>query len=826
MVAFALLSVLGVAPRARAQGTTFLKASTLLAGPYVVTGDFNNDGKLDLAVVGSRLDVLNTVTIYLGKGDGSFTPKGSFSSGNYPSSVAAGDFNGDGNLDLVVTAYDSREVHVFLGNGDGTFQPPATYGVGNSPTAVAVGDFNGDGKPDLAVTNGGTSNVSILLNSGTGTFLPAVNYAVGSEGSDPVSVAVGDFNGDGKPDLAVANAKEGGSVSVLLNDGNGTFQAAVNYMVGGVPTSVAAGDFNADGNLDLVVAGVAGPKDLFYVGVLLGDGSGGFRAPVSIATGFAPYFVAVADFNGDGKLDFAVANAGDGDVSIFLGKGDGSFEPPRSYAAGIVAPPATIAVGDLNGDGRPDMAVGGYPVSGGGLTAVTVLMATGGGAFNSARVFPAPQYPEAVAVGDFNGDGKLDLAATATRLNDSVSIFLGDGKGDLGPARRFRTGHSPSAVAAGDFNHDGKLDLAVTNSNDNNVSVLLGNGDGTFQTAIDYVVESAPAFVAVADVNNDGNLDLVVANSGSNTVSVLLGNGNGTFQPAASYSTDQDPVWVAVGDFNKDGKLDLAVANKTSNDVSILLGNGNGTFQPAVNYAVFQTLSSVVVADFNRDGNLDVAAVGSYVNILLGNGDGTFQPYYDLSNVGGYSATVTDVNGDGIPDIVLFDNGIDSFGVGVLLGIGNGYFQPASYYPVAAFVGPLAVGDFNGDGAPDVATGGVGDAVTILLNTRGISASTTSSLNPSAFGQPVTFTTTVSFTVAGSGREAGPITGTVTFMDGTTVLGTAPVSGGKASFTTSGLSVGPHTITAAYSGSSNYNPATSPPLIQQVNQAQRMKQRP
>jgi FG-GAP-like repeat len=289
---------------------SFLEKSAPAAGTSpqaVAVGDFNGDGKLDLAVTNST-----NVGVLLGNGDGTFQPAVYYSVGSSPRAVAVGDFNGDGKLDLVVGNVTSGNVSVLLGNGDGTFQPALNYAADNAPYSVAVGDFNGDGKLDVAAAEaGGSAIVSVFLGKGDGTFQPAVNYGVGQ---DPVSLAVGDFNGDGNLDVAAATQGGSDTVSVLLGKGDGTFQPAVNYAAGSIPSSVVAGDFNGDGKLDLAVTNIFDDT----VSVLLGNGDGTFQAPVNYDTGAYPWWVAVGDFNGDGKPDLAAANGNGNDVSILL----------------------------------------------------------------------------------------------------------------------------------------------------------------------------------------------------------------------------------------------------------------------------------------------------------------------------------------------------------------------------------------------------------------------------------------------------------------------------------------------------------------------------
>jgi len=335
-----------------------------------------------------------------------------FGAGTDPDSVAVGDFNGDGKLDLAVANEGSNNVRIFLGNGDGTFQAAVDYGAGSNPDSVVVGDFRGAGKLDLVVANDGSNNVSILLGNGDGTFQAAVNYGVGSA---PASVAVGDFNGDGKLDLAVAN-ELGNNVSILLGNGDGTFQAAVSYGAGMTLFAVAAGDFNGDGKLDLAVADAVSD----YVSVLLGNGDGTFKTAAQYVAGLEPFSVAVADFNGDGKLDLAVSNYEGASVSILLGNGNGTFKAAVNYGTGTT--PGSVAVGDFNGDGKLDLVVGGADSD--NVNVVSVLLGNGDGTFQAAVNYGAGAGQTSVAVGDFNGDGRLDLAFPASLLLQTPLALL------------------------------------------------------------------------------------------------------------------------------------------------------------------------------------------------------------------------------------------------------------------------------------------------------------------------------------------------------------------------------------------------------------------
>jgi hypothetical protein len=341
--------------------------------------------------------------------------------GSIPGPPTVGDFNGDGKPDVAALNYNARTVSVMLGNGDGTFQPQQSYGVGYGPEAIVAADFNHDGKLDLAVANCFSNTVSILLGNGDGTFQPQTQYYSGDQCPD--SLAVGDFTGNGTPDLVVTNANSN-TIGVLLGNGDGTFQPVQTYPVGSSPDAVAVGDFNGDGKIDLAVA----DHGLGPISILLGNGDGTFQPAQNYSSGAAyPTALEAGDFNGDGKLDLAVLGYGyySGTVVILQGNGDGTFQRSASYS--VPDQDYTLVAGDFNGDGKIDLATAGYdPTSSTPSSTVSVLLGNGDGTFQPEQGFNvAGVYAQDLATSDFNGDGKPDLAFTAqTNGNANVTTML------------------------------------------------------------------------------------------------------------------------------------------------------------------------------------------------------------------------------------------------------------------------------------------------------------------------------------------------------------------------------------------------------------------
>jgi Bacterial Ig-like domain (group 3)/FG-GAP-like repeat len=783
--------------------------------------------------------------------------------------VTTADLNGDGNGDLIVVngsnISGTAQVYVMLGNSDGTFGTAIPYTVpgGNSLTAV-VDDFNGDGKLDIVATSD-NGQVTLLTGKGDGSFntpqsfaAPTPSYPGSTTTPSPTisNLVSADLRGTGHKDLLASNGL------VLLNDGTGKFTAAPTAAFPPVtsPTQggpyLATGDINRDGKPDLVVS--TGDGLLTFTG----KGDGTFSPGASYVTINSDGFITVTDLDGDGNPDIYVGDANNGlfrgdsaDTNIayaLMGNGDGTFSGAPSIAGNYTG----TNLGDVNGDGQQDLIV---PVG----NNYSVQLGTPKGTFNTASIIPAPPAtitaPNPVggspvtivtspatigssyAVGDLNGDGKADLVYLDYNLFEInpltnnqqgytgifyfVSLSNGDGTfrapipyaiPQIAPSSGFDITLTADSVHIGDFNHDGKPDLIFNFTDLTGPSstylrgfiVLPGIGDGTFgapiitytynsTTAPSSATGSIPVIASIVDINNDGNVDLVAYSS-----SFVVTNGVG-----------------------------VSTAN-----LQIYLGKGDGTFATTPTTPITSAkLASATVADFNGDGKLDLACLGEDANtqgqlfIALGKGDGTFATPTTLLLQGGdvvpeSGLAAADFDGDGKVDLAYLDS--ESFS-GIFYGKGDGTFTsvPISNGQVAPkdlvnlFIGSSAgtiALDLNKDGHPDIINGNA-----VLLSLYGSATTTpppptltattttlTSSANSIVAGGSITFTATIT----GASGSTGTPTGSVNFLDGTTSLHSVTLTSGAATYTTTALAAGSHSITAVYSGDSTFSTSTSSSL--------------
>jgi hypothetical protein len=514
-----------------------------------------------------------------------------------------------------------------LANANLNFLNVSNPATGATPSSVAVGDFNGDGIPDLAMANYSSGTVTILLGQGNGMFLQAVNSPVPA-GAEPSSVVVGDFNEDGIPDLAVANYGDG-TVTILLGNGNGTFTQAANspLTVGSGPSSIAAADFNGDGIPDLAVANVSGNT----ISILLGNGDGTFtqaaNSPLTVGNG--PLSVAVGDFNGNGIPDLAVANAIDSTVMILMGNGDGTFAQATNSPVPVGAEPSSIVVADFNGDGVPDLAVANY-----GSNTLTILLGNGGGTFTQAANSPVTvgSGSISVAAGDFNGDGVPDLAVVNYGQN-TLTILLGQGNGTFAATTTNpATGGAPSFVAVGDFNGDGVPDLAVASEISNTVTVLETAAQTATATTIGITLPaSTGVHQVVASYPSDTNY--TASTSGTAELNAASANLGGGLPPGNSIISPIPPAgalanlglatisvlnYGAVGDGRQvvDGNTVAGSATLTSATAAFTPADNGKTIE------VFAGPANLMAATYTSGGSISGTA-GQTCTLSSFNGGGT-----------------------------------------------------------------------------------------------------------------------------------------------------------------------------------------------------------
>jgi uncharacterized protein (DUF2141 family) len=835
--------------------------------------DYNKDGIMDVGV--PQYD--GTINILLGDGKGGFSAPIVYSNPNFANTELqqeyAVDLNNDGYADIIGFDQFNNALFVSLNQKNGAFGVPVEiplttdYGGINS---IAVGDVNGDGKLDVVtiasnITGQQSSDVTTqtYLGNGDGTFQSTAAYTATATIAAQVQIVgnlgitLGDVNGDGHLDLA-AQFEEYTSqftgnlvVSVGLGDGTGNFGAlSINNPVNvpltsQVPLAIASSgvqlvDLNSDNHLDVAT------ETFNTVYVAIGAGNGTFAAPVvtgSIAEGNETMQTVFADFNGDGIPDMVVD---DGLLNVWLGKGDGTFLVPTAQYIVDSGPFQDLAVYDFNGDGKLDVAQ-----LGGDYKQLSFFSGNGDGTLHGATVVtsttdsvPSATLDTPGTVADVNGDGNsdvvlLDYFDPSGKL--AIDIGLSDGKGNF----TYKSALSSSLLTTlayiepvtGDFNNDGKQDVVLANI-DGTLTVALSNGDGTLQTPVAVPLPTLGcevSYVAVADVNGDGNADIVIPYQGDVTCGgagstapgyfVALGKGNGTFSTPAFTPYGSEPYAITIADMNGDGKLDLLLddapfATGGTFGVYLLNGNGDGTFGAGTTVSSNFLISQVSVADYNQDGKPDLILFSegdqnlqdpyptAGIQLIPGNGDGSFGSGPLLASGNFFlNGEALDVNGDGYADIAAplwSPSGPPNtyYGFSTFLGTGGGGFAPP--VNVLEYLDselPL-VGNFFSDNAPDFVVStpaGIG----LYLQQGGSTISLTASANSVSQGQTVTLTATV--TPSMSGRPAP--TGSVSFYDGTTLLGS--VNGGSVTLATSALATGSHSITAVYDGDGNFNPATS-----------------
>src|ERR1700722_1255500 len=672
--------------------------SGVLAPDEVQIGDANGDGIPDVVA-----NSAGNITVLLGNGDGTFRTGPSEKIFYDSSDFVATDLNGDGIVDLMIAGQSTTSgpsgIGVSMGNGDGTFASATFYQTAtDTPFNVIVGDFNGDGIPDVVATGG--QGVWLLTGRGGGSFNAPVLAATTSG-----TTAVGDFNGDEKLDLAMISSS---GFSILYGNGNGTFQSPVFFTTPSAVRNIAVGSLIKGGPQSIVLSYAKGLYLYF------GNGAGKFGGPypksVSYIGGINRGAIQIGDVNGDGNPDIVTAG-----VSILFGNGEGGFSIPHTYViSGNVGPynATGVALADLANNGRTDIVTGGHDVS--------VLLNLGKGGLEDGIWTNVTGGAGCGVKGDFNGDGKPDLAVNNA---NGVSILFGTGK-YLTPFTAGTNIALPGAgcLVKGDLNGDGIPDLLVPfNGSPNSVNAYLGKGDGTFTLTSTTPIPNTGGYIAVGDFNHDGKLDFVTSGN-----LIALGNGDGTFQNPTDIVADPPSTGfsgIAVGDINNDGWPDIVLTNNgiPYNNFFVLLNNHQGGFSQ-VPATIGALTTQPILADLNGDGNLDLVVLATSSGaavVLLGNGKGVFTqqvlltgPIIDTPGL----IMVSDVNGDGIPDIGVLA------GDTLLLYLGQSGATYASPFGIGTGPSPgsLLTEDLHGQSPkaniPDIVVPDGSGGVDVLLN--------------------------------------------------------------------------------------------------------------
>lgn len=730
---------------------------------FVLVADLNGDGIPDLVLES------NPVSIYLGNKNGTYTEAAAPSiqgPTSYP--IVSADFNGDGIADLAVPLYGSNQIAILLGKGDGTFVEPVLASVPGSNVDVeqiVVADFNGDGIPDLAIIDGDNSTVDILIGNGDGTFTAETTNPPIS--GIPLNFATGDFNGDGRADLAVA--ENSGTIAILLGNGDGTFAASafVNSASSGSPSPIAVADFNGDGKLDIAVP--AGAYASESVSVLTGNGDGTFNSPFSgpSSTSTSVTWIQVADFNQDGAADVVLADS-NGSATVFLNNGGGLLSESFPVVSGLTVPYyLEVGVGDLNGDGYPDIVAGGYYNNSQGLylteptetaSATASIQVNGVGQHLAEASFPGEGSYESSVSSSIPLWGLLPATSTTlsvtsggtpvTSVTPGTAVLL---------TAQVKVGATP--VTAGQVNF---CDASAQHCTDIHVvgsSALNSSGTAIFKFVPGAGTHSYQAqFVedgfGLASASNIASLNVGPAPSPvySDTAAITLNGSPGDYSLTATvigYGGRASPTGVV-------SFVDTSFGNNVLATASLGTGIPGIGFLESSSPTFGSSPSVEVTADFNGDGIPDLAVLSSNnssggpytVAVFFGKGDGTFTtgPTVQPAGVQSYPTMIGgDFNGDGKADLaVLSYNGISTSYITVLPGNGDGtfaapqtgqvYSQPSTGGDV--ILGTLVAADFNGDGKLDLAV--VGDyvssgGVTILLgNGDGTFAAAGPNLDPTA----------------------------------------------------------------------------------------------
>jgi hypothetical protein len=685
--------------------------------PIAIRGaDIDSDGDLDLGVVNSKSD---SVSILLNDGTGNFgkTKALEYTVGGEPMDLVLTDLNGDEKIDLATADYQDGKVTVRISKTD-MFSSTASYTVQGSPLFLETADLDDDSFPDLIVIRKEFPIVAVLFNKGDGTFNPA--QPIDIKGS-PEGVALGDFEGDGDVDIAIASTDRPYSIAVVVNQGKRKFIEGGALHVDWPPSGITSADITGDNRPDIIVPSVEG-----NISILKNTGTG-FAQPVNLGYNMQ-LDTFVIDLDSDGLNDLVSISRFDSTVRTFMNDGLGNFELERLFVMGNN--PNDLFMDDLDDDGDVDLAT----VDLGG-DSVSLAFNNGRGRFMWYDVYHTLESDKIVGLGDVDGDGDQDVVMTNYN-QQSVSMAFNDGHGAFKDPKRFDGfkvyaggvgGSEPFYTASGDFDGDGDIDIEYGEELSYSVIVMFNKGNRDFeQKSVALVNDTnlldAPPYITIpVDLDGDGDLDLATDHINHNFISFLYNNGKGYFTSRVNHSVgDNHPYDMVAEDLDGDGDMDFVTANyglalNFENTLTLIRNDGGKKFTTIGNITVKKGPRSLAFTDFNGDGHRDIAValgagknladkVPGEVGILLGTGTtGSFQgpKYYRVGIMPGKVHT-TDLNMDGAPDVVCINIGAGQGGsISVLINKGDGTFNPQIEYPNVPF-NHASFHDFLGDGQDEV----------------------------------------------------------------------------------------------------------------------------
>jgi len=727
---------------------------------FLALADVDNDNDIDIISTNSfglSLSVLKN------NGNGTFAAKVDYATPYQSRTVSAADVNGDGFADLIAPTESKDSVSVFINNGDGTFSDDVEYLTGDGPFGITVADVDGDGDMDLVTSNYASSNISVLKNNGNGTYASKSDY---STGSSPRALTNADVDNDDDIDIIVANISgaSSGSISVLKNNGDGTFASKVDYQTVYGAFNPIAQDIDGDGDMDILCANAA-PGSNFSL--LKNNGDGTFAAKVDYLNSTTIYAVAAGDLDGNGTVDFVAGQSGTNLVNVML-----NILPPSVTATNPQSNVSDISTSSdieitfdqamfsdslnartilVNGS-QSGKHSGSISYNSGNHTAtfnptndfavgemVTVTVTanvqnTQHAGMTSPYVFQFNIYlkgdlisdqnskfypgyrPYGAVHADLDGDGDLDIILPLAE-RDSISILTNDGSGNYTTLTQLYSGSGalPYNISSGDYNKDGSMDFTVANYSSANVEVFINTGSLTFSRTT-YGAQSGTVASVSVDLDGDGDIDIAAYNRSGGTVSIFKNNGNGTFSSAVntSYVTYNANRLRAV-DIDNDHDMDLVIAGLNSN-IIIVKNNGDGTFTTITDTGL-NNAEDVQFVDLDHDGDMDMVSayqLGDNVKISLNNGNGTFASGTDFSYNNPTSVAFMDLSYDGDIDIIVSAQDEDNYDQIEYL-VNNG---SASFAKEYGFYGLMTDYEYSFAGYPSLSTADVdGDGDLDLVQT-------------------------------------------------------------------------------------------------------------